>query len=408
MNLTAVIFDKTLSRHPLWGKLMYVLQLGTRLVWDVREGQLTLRAMSLVYTTLLSFVPLLALSFSVLKGFGVHNQIEPFLMNFLDPLGDKGHQIAAQIIGFVENMKVGVLGAIGLGFLIYTVISLIQKIESSFNYIWHVESTRPLAQRFSGYLSVTIMGPVLIFAAVGLSSAVLENPLVTRFTDIGAIGTTVEWVSSIMPFIFQSILFSFLYILIPNTRVKFRHAIVAGALATLVWKLVGWVFASFVASSSNYDVIYSGFAAILIFMLWLYANWTILLLGASLNYYLQNPKAVTLNKEPEQPAPGVLHNVAFELMDIITRDFEKGRPSTVEALTEQTGHRQKLVHHVLCHLKDAGLLNFLDQQEAFTPAKPINKITSFDVWQAVEGNIPAKSQHPDYKSVVAKLKKGLK
>lgn len=112
---------------------------------DLLEGQLTLRAMSLVYTTLLSMVPVLAISFSVLKGFGVHNQVEPLMLKFLEPLGEKGVEITAQILGFVENMRVGVLGAVGLGLLIYTVISLMQKIERAFNFIWHVKRLRPLA-----------------------------------------------------------------------------------------------------------------------------------------------------------------------------------------------------------------------------------------------------------------------
>ena len=101
---------------------------------DLSGGLLSLRAMSLVYTTLLSIVPLLAVSFSVLKGFGAHNQLEPALVSFLEPLGEKGIQISRQIISFVDNMKVGVLGSVDLLFLIFTVLSLVKKIESAFNY----------------------------------------------------------------------------------------------------------------------------------------------------------------------------------------------------------------------------------------------------------------------------------
>ena len=101
----------------------------------MREGQLTLRAMSLVYTTILSLVPLLAISFSILKGFGVHNQVEPMLLNLLAPLGNKGVEITERIVGFVDNVKVGVLGSLGFVLLFYTVVSLMQKIERTFNYV---------------------------------------------------------------------------------------------------------------------------------------------------------------------------------------------------------------------------------------------------------------------------------
>jgi membrane protein len=152
------------------------------------QGQLNLRAMSLVYTTLLSVVPLLAVSFSVLKGFGVHNQIEPVLTNFLAPLGPRGYELSDNIIGFVENIRVGVLGSLGLVFLLYTVVSLIQKVESTFNYVWQVERLRGLTQRFSSYLSVILIGPVLVFTALGVTATAMNNALV-QVSDIHKIYT---------------------------------------------------------------------------------------------------------------------------------------------------------------------------------------------------------------------------
>ncbi|MCK7580267.1 MAG: YihY/virulence factor BrkB family protein [Chromatiales bacterium] len=160
---------------PLRRRLIRSARLVHAVVRDFADGQLTLRAMSLVYTTLLSLVPLLALSFSVLKGFGVHNQVRPALLAFLAPLGDKGVQITEQTIGFIDNIRVGVLGAVGLGLLIYTVTALLQKIELSFNYVWRVKRLRPLAQRFSQYLSVLTIGPVLVFSAIGITASLIEQ-----------------------------------------------------------------------------------------------------------------------------------------------------------------------------------------------------------------------------------------
>ncbi len=154
-HITGAIWDVDPAALPAWaGGPMRLVHILYAVVRDLGDGMLRLRAMSLVYTTLLSLVPLLAISFSVLKGFGVHNQIEPMLLNFLAPLGEKGVEITEYIITFVERIKVGVLGAVGLGLLVYTVVSLMQKIERSFNDTWHVTRHRSLAQRFSGYLSV--------------------------------------------------------------------------------------------------------------------------------------------------------------------------------------------------------------------------------------------------------------
>ncbi len=131
------IWDSDIRSIPVWQAwIINSLRILHEVFRDLTKGQLNLQAMSLVYTTLLSLVPLLAVSFSMLKGFGVHNQIEPFMLNLLAPLGDKGHEITAKIIDFVDNVNVGVLGSVGLGVLLYTTVSLIYKIEKVFNFTW--------------------------------------------------------------------------------------------------------------------------------------------------------------------------------------------------------------------------------------------------------------------------------
>ena len=120
----------------------FLKSLTLALYHDMQQGEITLRATGLVYSTLLSLVPLLALSFSVLKGFGVHNQMEPLLLELLSPLGNKAEELTKQVLGFVDNVQVGVLGVAGLATLLYTVVTLMQKIEESFNYVWYVKQSR--------------------------------------------------------------------------------------------------------------------------------------------------------------------------------------------------------------------------------------------------------------------------
>lgn len=171
--------------------LLVSIRIALRVIQDFMQGQLTLRAMSLVYTTLLSLVPLLALSFSMLKAFGIHNQLEPLLLNFLAPLGEKGAELATQIVQFVENIGVGVLGSLGLLLLVYTVVSLIQKVEASLNFIWHVNSVRSLSQRLSGYLSVVMVGPLLIVTALGITATMMNSGLVQQIVAIEPFGSLV-------------------------------------------------------------------------------------------------------------------------------------------------------------------------------------------------------------------------
>ena len=257
---------------------------------DLKTGLPSLRAMSLVYTTILSIVPLLAVSFSVLKGFGVHNKLEPALISLLEPLGEKGIQISQQIISFVDNMKVGILGSIGLLLLIFTVLSLVKKIENAFNATWNISVTRNIIQRFSNYLSVILVGPLLLFTSAGITASFNSSAIVDRFLSIEPFGTILLFLGSLTPYILTTISFTLVYLLIPNTKVKLLSALYGAVVATILWKLIGSLFTAFIVDSTNYTAIYSGFAILIIFMIWIYMSWLIILTGG----------------EPESPGHNIL------------------------------------------------------------------------------------------------------
>jgi membrane protein len=280
-----------------------VLVIAVRLVVvtirQLLNGELNLRAMSLVYTTLLSVVPLLAVSFSVLKGFGVHNQIEPLLLNFLAPLGSRGVELTNNIITFVENIKVGVLGSVGLVFLLYTVVSLIQKIESAFNSVWQVGQMRGLVQRISNYLSVILIGPVLVFAALGLTATAMSHSVVQQLLSVEHLGDALLTLSKLAP-----------YMLI-------IAALIGGVVAGVLWQSSGWAFAAFIASSSKYAAIYSGFAIVIMLLIWLYVNWLVLLLGAQVAFYLQYPQYLTRHPVALRPSNRLRERLALQLMFLV-------------------------------------------------------------------------------------------
>ncbi|HSS64303.1 MAG TPA: YihY/virulence factor BrkB family protein, partial [Gammaproteobacteria bacterium] len=260
------------------------------LVREFIDGELNQRAASLVFTTLLSLVPLLAVSFSVLKAFGVHNDLEQVLIGFLAPLGDKGIELGARIMDFVDNVNGRVLGGIGLTLLMLTVLSLVHKIERSFNYIWRVERPRGFIERFSGYLSALLVGPVLIFTALGLTASIMGTSLMQSVIAIEPLGAIIKWLVSMIPYMLVIAAFTLVYIFIPNTRVKVRAAFVGAVIAGILWQSAGWSFASFVANSPKHAAIYSSFAVAFLFMIWLYVAWLILLVGATVAFFIQHPE----------------------------------------------------------------------------------------------------------------------
>ena len=291
---------------------------------DLTVGQLTLRAMGLVYTTLLSIVPLLALSFSVLKAFGVTNQIQPMLQRFLEPLGEKGEEVALRIGQFIENMNVGVLGAVGLVLLMVTVISLMHKIEESLNFIWHIPRPRRITERFSRYLSVLLVGPILVFSALGVTATVMNIETVRELLAIDALGQAVSMFSRLLLYLLVIAAFTFVYLFIPNTRVELGAALVGGIAGGIAWQSAGWAFAVFVATSNQYAAIYSGLAILVLFMIWLYLSWLILLFGASVAFYVQHPEYLFARGGEPRLSNRMRERLALSAMSLVAERFLAG------------------------------------------------------------------------------------
>ena len=368
------LWDRDLTELPRGrATLIGLLRIAYVVARDIILGRLTLHAMSLVYTTLLSIVPLLAIGFSVLKGFGVHNQIQPALHQFLAPLGEKGVEITDKVIEFVDNMQVGVLGALGLGgLLIYTVISLIQKIEAAFNDTWHISETRSFARRFSDYLSVLLIGPVLIFAAVGIKASLMSHTLYTRISSIEPVGTLFDVLGQLTPHILVIAAFTFVYMFVPNTKVRFGPALIGGVISGVLWVTAGWIFASFVVGSAKYTAIYSAFATVIFAMIWIYVSWVIVLIGGTIAFYVQHPEYLTPRSGPVHLSNRVRERIALQIICQIVRTFYRdGDPWTLEALTKRLFLPREATERVLLSLEEHGVLaRTSEEPPCFVPARP--------------------------------------
>ena len=354
------------------------------IVRDLGEGQLTLRAMSLVYTTLLSLVPLLAFSFSVLKGFGVHRQIEPLLYEFLQPLGEQGARITDQIISFVENVRGGVLGGIGLVLLLYTVISMIQKVEDTFNYIWQVQKSRSLARRFSDYLSVILVGPVLMVTAMGLLATLSASELMQTFGQFEPFGRIIALAGGLGPLTLVVLVFAFVYVLVPNTRVRIGAALVGAVLAGGVWSLGGSLFASVVVGSTRYAAIYSGFAIAVLALIWMYLSWLVLLLGAQVSFYVQNPQQLRRGRNQLTLSIARVERLALGIMQQVADGFRRGQHPDFGSLAKALDCPARSLEEVTSLLEATGLL-VLTEDGAFVPGRTPETIAIKEIFAAVRG-----------------------
>ena len=357
-QLTSYIWDTPVDSMPKAKQLaITALRIGHLLVRDLSDGLLNMRAMGLVYTTLLAIVPLIAVSFSVLKGFGVHNQIEPALLNLFAPLGDKGVEITRRIIEFVDNIKVTVLGSVGLALLFYTVVSLMQKIERAFNYTWRVSEHRPFSQRFSDYLTVILIGPVLVFTALGVTATIEKHQFVQAAMQVEVIGTFMHFIGRLIPYLLVTTAFTFIYIFVPNTKVKIKPALIGGVVAGILWETVGWGFAAFVVSSAKYAAIYSAFATLIILLIWIYVSWLILLIGGSIAFYVQRPEQRNLQSRVLRLSNRMKEKLALMIMALVGQNYyQQRKPWTVEKLSRQLNIGTEACGMVVTILEGAGLL----------------------------------------------------
>lgn len=259
------------------------------LVRDVWRGRYSLRAKSLVYTTLLALVPMLALAFFALKSVGIHKQLEPALLEFVAPLGDKGASMVHQTLAFVGELKLGVLGVVGIVFLVYTAMSLLVQLEVAFNDLWRVERERSLVKRVGGYLAVLLFGPVLVVSALSAAAWAFSAKALQTLFDSGYWGTALAVSGKSVSLALLVAAITLAYVFIPNTRVRWMPALCGALLAGVSWQLAGSVFASLVVTSAAYAAFYSGFAIVILFLIWLYVSWLILLFGAQTAYIVQHP-----------------------------------------------------------------------------------------------------------------------
>lgn len=383
-KIDSLVWDDSIyDRGPIGRIVAAVMRYLYALLRDLMSGQLTMRAMSLVYTTLLSVVPLLAFSFAILKGLGVFDQLEPYLTGLLAPLGEQGEQITEQILSLVNNVRGSVIGGIGFVFFLYTAISMIQKVEESFNFVWYVATPRSIARRFSEYLVVLLIGPMVMVAAIGMITSLQSNFVVQYLLNDPQLGPLFVVIGKLVPYLLISGVFSFLYMFMPNTQVNIGSALVGGICGGVMWATLGATFTTFILYSTRTMQIYAGFAVAITTLLWLYLNWLILLIGAQIAFYHQRPAYLRKGRREPRLSNAVRERLALNIMYLAGHAFRS--PDTAlsfEALRDRLKMPSLAIEPVVTALEKAGLLLTTDQKD-IVPGRDVSRIRLNDVLDVV-------------------------
>jgi len=395
------------ARSAFVRPLIRVGRLVVVVVLAFQDRLLNLHAMGLVYTTLLSLVPFLAVAFSVLKAFGAQYRLEPLLLRMLAPLGPEAADLTERVVEFVTRMNVGVLGAIGLAGLFYTAVSLIGKIEDALNDIWKVRRARGLRRQFSDYLSVLLVGPVLVFAAFAIIASLRSYWLVEKVLQITRLETVTVFVAGhVAPFVLLAAAFTFLYRFLPFTRVQLGAATLGGVTAAALWYVGGIAFTALVASSASYSAIYSSFAVLILSLIWLQLAWLIVLIGGQVAYVHQHLPSYAYARQPT--GVRVREHIALGALVQITRQYVSDLPPyRFDELVTTTRMPATILEDLIEGFVARGILARATEPEGVVLARPPEHVPVIDILEVVWGAPSAAAEVQDTRedSVVEILRK---
>jgi membrane protein len=349
------------------------LRISCLVIKDFLDDGCLLRASALSFTTILSIVPFFALAFAVLKGLGVHNTLEPFI---IDKLAAGSPEIVDRIITYIDNTKMGSVGAVGLAALIITVITLLGNIEEAFNEIWGLEETRTFGRKFSDYLSVIVIGPLLLLAATSVTTSLQSQNLVKWLLDTEYIGDFVLVIFRLIPYLSIWVALIFLYIFVPNTKVRLTSALIGGFLAGTIWQIAQWGYIHFQVGVAKYNAIYGTLSALPVFMVWIYTSWVIVLFGVEVVCAHQNRKTFlndihhpTINYETREMTALLI------LLAVAEAYYHDKTPWTRERLAGELCVPIRIVKDLLIQLLDKHyLVEAEGENPVYYPARDLEKM----------------------------------
>lgn len=348
----------------------------------VIKDDVQLRASALTFFSLLSIVPLLAMAFGIAKGFDLEKQFQDKLMeNFHGQAEviDKSLEFARQLL---ENTQGGLVAGIGFGVLAYSVIRLFSNIEVSFNSIWEVKQERTLVRKLTDYLAIVLLAPVFLIAASSLTYQIAQTvqDLTNSVEILGFFERFIVPLLGLLPYTIVWTLFTLMYMIMPNTHVKFKSAMIAAIIAGTAYQLTQWGLINFQVGVARYNAIYGSFAALPLFLFWLQLSWLIFLFGAEVAFSHQNVGKYEKEFQEKDLSRKARLEAIFVLISKIVRRFIENKPAySFMSLAEQLRLPVKITHSLLEQAVTAGILTRTEDEEGdlncYQPATEPGRIT---------------------------------
>ena len=382
---TDTIFRRDIHewRNPVIRWLVQQYRLLFYTARGLLEHGTIVRSAALTFYTLMSLVPIVAVVFAVVKGFGLADG----LVDNLYSLFPQNPEIVKYVVDFAENALArtqgGVVAAVALVTLFWAVIRVFGSIESAFNNIWEVKTERSMTRQYTDYIAVVMIVPVLWIVANAVGNFAQD---MLGFND--------SWyyvlLSHLASMVIIWVMFTFLYIVIPNTRVRFKSALMAGMVAGTLFLLFQWGYIYLQRWMTSYNAIYGSFAALPLLLIWLQTSWQIFLFGGELSFAYQNVARFSEERESLLVSYDQRRKILLAVMLTVIRQFrEKGGATPADVIRAQLDLPTRIVNDTLYQLVQAGELIAVpsgdgEREVAFAPAHETDTMTVYGVLEAVE------------------------
>ena len=395
VTLWSIALENRSGRERLWLRLLRVLTLAFR---GFKEDKISLRASALTVYSMLAVVPVVALAFAIAKGFGMSHYIQQLRTQLEDNLLaniESQQEIIDRIFefanSFLENTQGGLIAGVGMVVLLWSVLKVFSNIEGSFNAVWHIKKARSWFRKFSDYLSLMLIAPII--AILSSSASVFIKTQIERITEeielLGAISPVIFFLVRPIPYVLIWFLFTFLYSFMPNTKVKFRSALIGGIVAGTIFVLTQWLYLHFQIGVSRYNAIYGSFAALPLFIIWMQISWLIVLLGAEISFADQNLENYEFETDVEHISLYGKKMLTLMITHLLIKNFTKAEdPLTAEKISHQLKIPIRLVRIILFELVEARILSEIispnTKERAYQPGQDVDNLTISYVLKAME------------------------
>jgi membrane protein len=415
-RLNDIIWNTSLSeiskRKSFILKQMRILVLAAR---GFLNDKVQLRASSLTFYSLLSIIPIAAIVFAIAKGFDVDNNIKIIIQEKFQSQAANLNWLVNEAQTAIEKTSGGYMAGVGIIILFWSVMSLLTNIESSFNHIWQIKTSRPWHRKFTDYLTIMLIAPVFIILSISITLFISINlpDYMTNAPILDFFKPVISFLIKFAPYLLSWLALTILFIIMPNAKVKFIPALISGIIAGTLLQVIQWLYIDLQFGISKLGAIYGSFAAVPLFIIWMQSSWIVVLLGAEISFANQNVSRYELESEALNISAYQKRALMLMILHMIIRNFSLGeKPISASYLAANLKIPVRLARDILQDLSSANIVSIIhaneEKERLYQPAIDINKLTVSFVFSRLDKKGVEQImviRNKDYEKIVSMLEK---